>query len=201
MSESKVGKSVSKEMRRGSAILVAALAALTLMLGACNTTNSTKPKPKSNSQLAADALKRGLAAHAAGNLELAVKDYNTVLAYEPRNAFAFYNLGLVAQTRGQNSTAENAYRLAIGADPTFVRAIFNLAIVLVARGDTGQAITLYRRVIALSPKEANAHLNLGLVLKRIGKTAEGNAEIAKALQLDPKLAKRISSPAPAASSK
>src|SRR5207245_9041559 len=62
---------------------------------------------------AADARNRALAAHAAGKLDEAVTAYYQTLEKDPKNKFAFYNLGEIAQRQNRMAAAESFYRLAL----------------------------------------------------------------------------------------
>jgi tetratricopeptide (TPR) repeat protein len=146
---------------------------------------------KSNSEKAGDALSAALQAHVEGRIDDAVTGYNEVLKFDPRNKYAFYNLGLIQQTNGNLPEADNDYRLAIHTDPDYVVALFNLAVVRTTLNDNAGGIELYRHVIALQPDYAFAHLNLGLALRKTGQGGEGDAEVAKGLQLDPTLAQKV----------
>src|SRR5439155_1616454 len=72
---------------------------------------------------------RALAAHAAGKLDEAVTDYYQTLEKDPKNKFAFYNLGEIAQRQNRMAAAESFYRLALEQDSKMTSALFNLAIV------------------------------------------------------------------------
>lgn len=166
---------------------------LALVLGACSS--------KSGGEKAADAVTAGLAAHVAGRLDDAEKEYRKALDADANNTSARYNLGLIAQTRGDAAAAELEYRAVLAIDPRFAPALFNLAILRTAAGSFDEAIALYRRTIAVNTNDANAHLNLGFALQQQGKKAEGQAELNRAVQLNPALSSRIpqqtSSPKPA----
>ena len=175
-------------MNRLLIVAVLGLAALATACGgpgSANTANET----------AADALNRGLAAHAAGKLDDAVAAYFTTLSKDPKNQFAYYNLGEIAQRQNRLTAAEAFYRLALEQDPKMESALFNLAIVRTNVGVTADAIALYKQVIAVNPNSAAAHFNLGLLLRQIGQTAEAQTELAAAQRLDPKLV----APSPSAS--
>ena len=136
---------------------------------------------------AADALNRALAAHAAGKLDEAVTDYYQTLEKDPKNKFAFYNLGEIAQRQNRMAAAESFYRLALEQDSKMTSALFNLAIVRTNLGATADAVSLYRQVIAVDPNYAAAHFNLGLLLRQLGQTADAQTELATAQRLDAKL--------------
>ena len=162
-----------------------------LALAACGGPGSAN----SGNETAADALNRGLAAHAAGKLDEAVAAYFTTLSKDPKNQFAYYNLGEIAQRQSRFVAAESYYRLALDLDPKMESALFNLAIVRTNAGATADAVALYKQVIAVNANNAAAHFNLGLLYRQLGQTADAQTELATAQRLDPKLV----APSPSAS--
>jgi len=64
---------------------------------------------KNPSQLASTELSQGLAAQVAGQLDVAAADYNQVLKNDPKNKFAYFNLGVIAQGQGNNPQAETDF--------------------------------------------------------------------------------------------
>lgn len=154
-----------------------AMTLLVLLVAACG--------GKSPSQLAQDALNAGIAAHSAGNLAEAQRQYQECLKQEVTNKICHYNLGLVAQTNGDLVTAENEYRLSLSIDPNYTPSLFNLAIVRTNAGDVTEALGLYQKYVQLKPDDAGGHLNLGLLLVQKGDVAAGQKEIEAAIALDP----------------
>jgi tetratricopeptide (TPR) repeat protein len=139
-------------------------------------------------------LKQGFALHALGRTEDAEKAYTEVLAKDPENKLAHYNLGVIADKNGDGDEAENRYKRALSSDPDFVPALFNLAIRREAAGAPKEAEELYRKIILLDAGMAKAHLNLGfLLLRKLDRKDEGKTEILKAVELDSSLASRVSS--------
>lgn len=161
----------------------AAALVLLVALAGCG---DDKPEVKAD-----EALKRGLAAQVAGDVDEALDEYEKTLKADPDNTFALYNVGLIRQNQGNAADAERNYRRVLEIDPNFSSAIFNLAILRNNAGAPQEAIALYRRVLAINPKDANAHLNLGFALKAIGQAAAGDRELAAAVALDPQLRSRI----------
>lgn len=131
-----------------------------------------------------------LAANRAGTIEEAVALYQQVLARDPRNKFAHYNLGLIEQVSERTAAAEASYRQALSTDPSYVLALFNLGVVRAAMGACAEAITLCRAVEAVEPLHAPAHFNLGYELWMGNELGEGEAELKRAAALDPTLAVR-----------
>ncbi|HUG06622.1 MAG TPA: tetratricopeptide repeat protein [Candidatus Limnocylindria bacterium] len=142
-----------------------------------------------------DALSRALQAHTAGNLDAATAAYFETLSKDPKNKFAYYNLGVIAQAEKRAAAAESYYRLALEQDARMGSALFNLAILRAQAGANQEAADLYRRVIAIDPSYAAAYFNLGLVLRQLGQNAEAEQALATAQRLDAKLV----APSPSAS--
>ena len=167
--------------------LLGSLIGLAALVAACGSTPAAGT--------ADDALSRALQAHTAGKLDEATTAYFETLAKDPKNKFAFYNLGVIAQGQSRPVAAESYYRLAIDQDPKMGSALFNLAILRAQAGASQEAADLYRRVIAIDPNYAAAHFNLGLILRLLGQNADAQQELATAQRLDAKLV----APSPSAS--
>jgi len=162
--------------------LVAAIA-LAPFLASCSSTSGPSTSPADRTFTA------GLAAEASGNRALAVADFLAVVKQDPRNKYAWYDLGDIAGQAGQPAQAESDYRRSLGIDPGYVPALYNLA-VLETAGAPAAAAALYERVLRAAPGNAEAHWNLGYLLRTLGRTSAGDAQIATALRLDPSLARR-----------
>lgn len=171
-------------------LLICAMA-LAAVVAACGGPGSAN----SGNETAADALNRGLQAHSAGKLDDAVAAYYSTLTKDPKNQYAYYNLGEIAQRQNRLVAAEAFYRLALEQDPKMESALFNLAIVRTNVGVAADAVVLYKQVITVNPNNAPAHFNLGLLYRQLGQTAEAQTEFAAAQKLDAKLV----APSPSAS--
>lgn len=183
---------VGTRRRRGAAAALVAALALGPLAAACSSTGTPSTTPAERTFTA------GLAAEASGNRALAVADFLAVVKQDPRNKFAWYDLGDIAGQAGQPAQAESDYRRSLGIDPDYVPALYNLA-VLETAGTPADAAALYQRVLHLAPGNAEAHWNLGYVLQTLGRTSAGDAQIATALRLDPSLARRARTGAPTGS--
>jgi tetratricopeptide (TPR) repeat protein len=125
-------------------------------------------------------------AQQAGDLDTAARLYADVVADDPGNAVAQFNLGVIEHTQGEVVVAAERYQAAIDADPIYVPALFNLAVLRAELSPTA-AIDLYRSVLAIEPDHPAANLNLGLLLLEQGDAVEGSSMIDRALALDPSL--------------
>jgi tetratricopeptide (TPR) repeat protein len=155
------------------------------LLAACGGGGTAAPSAPADP--AGAALARGIAAHNAGKLDEAKQAYYETLFHDPKNKFAFYNLGQIARLSDKPQIAEGYYRSALELDANYGPALFGLGAVRQQLGASTDAIDLYRRDIVVEPTNAAAHFNLGILLRLTGKIAEGDAEIARGMQLDPKL--------------
>jgi tetratricopeptide (TPR) repeat protein len=172
-----------------SVIPVVAVAAGTLSM-ATGLVGGKKAPAQTPAQQATALLTAGLAAQAKGDIATATSDYTTVLGLDPKNKFAYYDLGLIDQEAGRNAQAENEYRQSLTIDPNFEVALFNLAI-LRTQPAPQEAVDLYRHAITLSPRDAGAHLNLGFLLESLGQRAEGITELKLAIGIQPALSSRV----------
>jgi len=173
--------------------LVAAFLLVAVLAAACGGNDKGDKDGKGTSTTLSPTEKRlqdGIAAQGAGDLDKAKEAFLAVIAQQPSNKVAHYDLGLVYQQLNDVKGSAEEYRKALVIDPNYRPALFNIA-VLLAPTDANAAAGYYRQIIAINADDANAHFNLGLLLRRTGKDAEGNAEVGKALELNPSLASRL----------
>ena len=112
---------------------------------------------------------------------------DNVLALDPANLYAHYNLGLIAQRRGEEAAALRAYDQALEADPDFGPALYNKGI-LTEGSDLDAAVELYRRAVEADPNFAPAFMRLGFALIHLGRRDEGATYLEKGVGLDPSMA-------------
>jgi Tfp pilus assembly protein PilF len=180
---------VSKPLR-----LVAASVALLLVsaLGAgCDRDGDSKDDASagaSSTAAAADALvQQGLDQLAASDTAAAKGTFGNVLALDPGNVYAHYNLGVIAQQAGNDKAAMTAYDAALSSDDAFAPALFNKGI-LTESTDLEAAVDLYHRAVAADPTMAAAFMRLGFALVHLGEKDEGAKYLGKGVQLDPSMA-------------
>ncbi len=132
-------------------------------------------------------IETGLAQIDAGELGAAEGSFNSVLALEPDNVFALYNLGYIAQVREDVATAVTQYNAAISVDAEFAPALYNLAI-LTENADLVAATDLYRRVLDVNPDDVATLMRLGFALQELGQTDESQELLDRGIELDPTMA-------------
>jgi Tfp pilus assembly protein PilF len=112
--------------------------------------------------------------------------FQDVLALNPGNPYAWYNLGLIAQTENDPKTAVTDYQQAVKSDPSYTPAMYNEAIAL-EPSDGQAALTLYRQIVAINPKAATAYLRMSFLYDRLGDHTDAATARSKAIALDPTL--------------
>lgn len=165
-------------MHLARAILVATAALVAL--SACGPAAA----PKTNAELAAEALERGIQADNAGRTNDAIAAYFETLSRDPRNKFAFYNLGQIYRRSNELQIAEGYYRQALKVDPGMTVALFGVGFTRLAAGDFAAAADANQKVTAADPNNAAAWFNLGLALRNLGREPDAQQAFARANQLD-----------------
>jgi Tfp pilus assembly protein PilF len=133
-------------------------------------------------------LKQGINQAQAKMYDQAVTTFNNVLAIDPNNVYALYNLGVINQTQNNTTAALDYYSRAVTADSTYTPAMYNKAIILEST-DLNAALALYKQIVAINPKASTAWLRMAFIYAKQGQPALANAARAKAVSLDPSLAK------------
>jgi Tfp pilus assembly protein PilF len=173
---------------RGGMVLIPALLALSLLTTACSG-GSTPTSSSPGNAFITD----GLNAEAAGQVQQAIKDFNSAVSANPASPVGYYDLGVVYQQRLNDETkAADEYNKSVLADPNYKPALYNLAI-LNTQSNPQQAIALYNQLLKINPNDPNVNFNLGLLLIAQGQAAQGHADLTKAIFLNPALKSRVPS--------
>jgi len=135
-------------------------------------------------------VQRALAALGHGQPDEARADFESVLAIDPADTDASFDLGVLDQRQHRGAAAAAAYEQALFLDPRFTPALFNLA-VLDTPASPGVAINLYRRILRIKPADVDTEFNLGLLLVKSGQRTEGEQLLNGAVRSDPSLAARL----------
>jgi len=126
-----------------------------------------------------------VAAHQAGDIDVALASYRDLLAEQPGYAPAQHLLGTLMRDRGQRAEAEQAFAAALEAAPLYVEARVALARIYCDDGRTGPAVDLCQDGLAAQPNEAPLWRGLGLarLAQRRGRLAR--QAFKQAIALDP----------------
>lgn len=132
-----------------------------------------------------DALALAQAHHRARRLDLAEEIYRRILAVEPQQAEAQYNLATALLEQDKFDEAIAGYERLLERNPNNIQALNNLGNAWGRRGDPQQAIACYQRAVQLRPADPLAQLNLGMALQSTGRLEEAAACCRKAIESRP----------------
>jgi tetratricopeptide (TPR) repeat protein len=118
----------------------------------------------------------------------ATTTFQDVLAINPGNVYALYNLGVIDQTAGNSPEAIGYYKMAIRVSPKYTPAMYNMAILL-EKPDPRQALALYQRIVVINPQASTAYLRMAFVQAELGDHSAAQVSYAKAIAIDPSLGK------------
>jgi tetratricopeptide (TPR) repeat protein len=118
----------------------------------------------------------------------AATSFQNVLAINPGNVYANYDLGVIAQNTGNSSEAISYYHKAIAANAAYTPAMYNEAILLES-SQPQQAIAVYRKIVSIDPRASTAYLRMAMVQAEQGDITDAKANHAKAVSIDPALSK------------
>jgi tetratricopeptide (TPR) repeat protein len=121
----------------------------------------------------------------AGDLDVALQNFQQAIVIEPERADIYANLGIVLAKAGRLEDAENRFALASELEPE--RAIYYVlwGACLVDLGDLDKARVQYETAIALKPRHTEPWMNWALALSRAGHTEEALLKLTRVLQLSP----------------
>jgi len=120
-----------------------------------------------------------------GDLEGAVRCYETAVRIDGNYALAHYLLGRALMRTGRLDKAIDAYNEAIRLKPDLELAHISLGIALGTKGHLDEGIAAFHEAIRLKPGSVEAHLNLGYALQMKGRLDEALAAYSKATRLEP----------------
>jgi tetratricopeptide (TPR) repeat protein len=133
-------------------------------------------------------LQTGLSQADKKNWSAATTTFQKVLALNPANIYADYDLGWIAQSRGNSNEAISYYTKCLAANAAYTPAMYNEAILLES-SHPQQAIAMYQKIVRVDSKASSAYLRMALVQAEQGDTAAAKANDAKAVSIDPALSK------------
>ena len=145
---------------------------------------------KTKKQLIADMLRnRGTSFVRTGKLEMAIKDYNKAISFNPMYSEAYFNRGIAYAKKGNFQKAIKDYNKASLLNYTWVKPYMNRALVYHEIKDYDKAIKDYDKVISLNPKDYKAYYLNGVCYFAKGNVAEALHYLDKAISFNPKDAK------------
>ncbi|WP_159056235.1 tetratricopeptide repeat protein [Streptomyces sp. DSM 15324] len=177
----------------GAAAVATGLLSWSVLACAAALPDAGTPSAKRTPPSADALLQAGIAAQQNHDPQGASRFYGVVLALDPRNKAAWYNLGVIAHQDGRTADARRAYEKALKIDPAFPSALYNEALLLKA-GDPDLAMGLLERAVGADPSAATAHLHLGDLWVRKNRKQEAAEEYRSAVAADPALLSQVPEP-------
>ena len=123
-----------------------------------------------------------------GKYRTAEKQYQTVLAKDPKNLDALSNLGVVYFRTGKIRSAESTLKKALAIAPNDDFVLTTLGIVHYRQSRFDDALKELRKAIELNPNSATAHNYLGITASQKGRQQEAEKEMLQAIAKDPNYA-------------
>jgi len=122
----------------------------------------------------------GLIAYRAGNMELAVQNFNAALKLDPSMDQARLSLGNAQFAAGKVDEAIASWEQLAKERPNLSSVHNNLGVAYLDRNDLDKALEHLEQTVALSPDNYRAQKNLADAYRRKGMTAEADAADRKA---------------------
>ncbi len=129
----------------------------------------------------------GLAYYRQKQYKEALKNYNTALQYDSKDAKIYSNMGVIYFENGDLKKAEEVYLMAVKLDPRYIDARRNLGSVYAQTKRFDLAITQFSKGLEYDPKNAVLYLYLGYAYRDKGDNNQAKKHLEKAYQLDPSL--------------
>ena len=127
----------------------------------------------------------GIALAEKGDLDAAIREYQTALGINPNYADAHYNLGNAFIKKRDPDAAVREYRETLLINPNHADAHYSLGAALANKGDLDAAIREYRVALRLNPNDAKALTNLGVALANEGNLDAAIQEFQEVLRISP----------------
>lgn len=117
--------------------------------------------------------------------ELALKDFDMAIQYDPKSALAYTGRGNALRGLHQFDAAITDHTKAIELKPDYAEAYYNRGNARYEKDDLKGALADYDAAIRLKPRDASAHFNRALARGNSGDTQGAEADLREALRLDP----------------
>lgn len=127
----------------------------------------------------------GVALFQHGYLDEADASFRQVIATNPNDGEAYYNLGTLALRRKNLAQAQEYLQQSLRLRPNYPEAWNNLGMIAAQQGRPDKAIDDFQHSLVLRPTYAIALLNLGNVYRRERDFARAEDCLTRALALDP----------------
>ena len=126
---------------------------------------------------------QALLCHQQGQIEDAVRHYQTILAVDPDHSAALINLGVILKTRHDYHAAIALYYRALALQPASTSILGNLGNALLMSGRPDEALACQQRFVEQQPESPEGHFNKALCLRALGRLSDAIFSFDRALSL------------------
>jgi Flp pilus assembly protein TadD/cytochrome oxidase Cu insertion factor (SCO1/SenC/PrrC family) len=127
----------------------------------------------------------GVALFQHGYLDQAAESFLQVIAAQPQNAEAYYNLGTLYLRKNNLAEARRYLEQTVKLRPEYPEAWNNLGMIAGQQNEYDDAIRNFNQSLAQRPGYVIALLNLGNIHRRQGNVAESTRLLNRAVELEP----------------
>ena len=177
---------MSKHLMTRQAVLLFLLLALCRMSAAAQQIPEPKltPAPSTDGQHAV--VREGVALHDRGDFDGAIRRYESVLAENPSNLAALYEMGFsYSAKKDYRKALEVAYRGAEFKSPQLPAFYLLIGNNLDLLGETDRAVEVYKKAIKQFPGDGLLHYNLAVAYRNQGKLDEAKQSLKAGLAVAP----------------
>jgi tetratricopeptide (TPR) repeat protein len=134
---------------------------------------------------------QGVRLYQQGNYDAAMQTFQKVLANDPQNADAYYNMAATVHRMGvaRNdsqalSQAESLYNRCLDLDPKHTDCYRGLGVLLAETGRSDRAFTLMKNWAIRDPNNPDARVELARLYEEFGDPETAQVHLTEALQID-----------------
>lgn len=120
-----------------------------------------------------------------GHLEEAIASFHIVIELDPKESWAYHNLGEALARQGKLEEAVTAYRKVIELKPDFSWSYHHLGDILEQQQQWEESVAAFRQAIQLNPEHFGSYVGLGKSLVELGELDEAIATYRRASELEP----------------
>jgi tetratricopeptide (TPR) repeat protein len=142
-----------------------------------------EPEKILDPEMSEELTKKASSSIESGEYLKAIDEGNLAIKNNPKNAWAYYDIGLALRRLGLYHKALAFYKKSVLLDSDLVNAYVNMGLIYMGLERTEEAISMWQKAISISPATPEAYANLGAAYMEIGKSNEARGNLNKALEL------------------
>ncbi len=129
----------------------------------------------------------GVELYQAGQYDLAIENFESVLKDNPDFAEGYYNIGMAYLKKGDLDNAVVQMAKAIELKPDFIQAFFGLGQVYLEKGEMEKATDMFKQAVDIAPDDASTYVNLGIFYFTNNEDSLALEALLKAKDINPSL--------------